>query len=98
MALNLYRRHAQACTAGRPRYSYSGEFEERKKGWKRCTCVIFASGTLRGRFRRRGTENVEWEDAKAAAALWEAAGTWESDGAAIAMAPTSPPPPSPRWL
>jgi hypothetical protein len=98
MALNLYRRHAQACQAGRPRYVCSGEFEERKKGWKRCTCVIFASGTLGGRFRRRGTEKADWEEAKAVASAWEAAGTWESDRPAIAVAPTSTPPPSPSQV
>jgi hypothetical protein len=35
MPLNLYRRHRQDCEAGYPEESRSGEFDERKKGWKR---------------------------------------------------------------
>lgn len=88
MALNLYRRHAQACEAGHPRYFCSGEFEERKKGWKRCGCVIFASGTLSRKFSRRATGKADWDEAKAVVATWEAAGAW--DGPAPA-----PPPPEP---
>jgi hypothetical protein len=48
VAINLYRRHRLDCEAGHPEEFRSGEFEERKKGWKRCACVIFASGTLVG--------------------------------------------------
>ena len=50
MALNLYRRHRRDCKAGHPEELRSGEFDERKKGWKRCSCPIFASGTLQGEF------------------------------------------------
>jgi hypothetical protein len=32
---NLNRRQRQECEAGHPEESRSGEFEERKKGWKR---------------------------------------------------------------
>ena len=28
---------------------HTSEFDERKKGWKRCECPIFASGTLSGK-------------------------------------------------
>jgi integrase len=77
MALSLYRRHRRDCKAGHPEEFHSGEFEERKKGWKRCACPIFASGTLAGRSRRRGTGRWEWDDAKAIAAAWEQAGVWD---------------------
>jgi CheR methyltransferase, all-alpha domain len=46
MPMNLYRRHRQDCEAGRQAEFRSGEFEEHKKGWKRCACHIFASGTI----------------------------------------------------
>ncbi len=87
MPLNLYRRHRQECEAGHPEESRSGEFEERKKGWKRCSCHIFASGTLAGKFKRRYTGRTDWLEAKAGAAKWEAAGNWDKE-----PAPSLPPP------
>jgi choline dehydrogenase-like flavoprotein len=36
MGLSRYRRHRRDCKTGHPEESRSGEFEERKKGWKRC--------------------------------------------------------------
>jgi hypothetical protein len=41
MALNLYRRHRRDCKAGHPEEHLSSEFDERKKGWRRCDCPIF---------------------------------------------------------
>ena len=87
MPLNLYRRHRQECEAGHPEELRSGEFEERKKGWKRCSCHIFASGTLAGKFKRRYTGRTDWLEARRVAAEWEVAGNWDSE-------PT-PPLPSP---
>jgi hypothetical protein len=46
VALNVYRRHRRDCEAGHAEDSTSGEFAERARGWKRCACVIFVSGTL----------------------------------------------------
>ena len=60
--LNLYRRHRQDFEAGRRKLPYRGK-EERKKGWKRCACLIFASGTL-PEFGRRSTFLTDWEQAK----------------------------------
>lgn len=88
MALNFYRRHRQECEAGHPEELRTGEFEERKKGWKRCACVIFASGTLKGKFRRRQTGKSDWEEARAIASQWEQAGSWDSE-------PKTPPTPAP---
>jgi hypothetical protein len=61
MSLNLYRRHRRACKAGREHNSCSGEFEERRKGWKQCDCPIFASGTIQGEFKRKSTEVWKWD-------------------------------------
>ena len=76
MPLNLYRRHRKECEGGHPEESRSGEFEERKKGWKRCACFIFASGTLGGHFKRKYTGKTDWEEAKTVVAAWEGAGSW----------------------
>src|SRR6516225_8156080 len=77
MGLSLYRRHRQQCEAARPLESRSGEFEERKKGWKRCACFIFASGTLGGKFKRKYTGKTEWDEAKSVAAAWELTDSWD---------------------
>jgi integrase len=94
-SLNLYRRHRKDCEAGRAEDSTSGEFTERAKGWKRCGCTIFVSGTLAGRFSRKHTGRTAWDDARAYAAAFEIAGAW--DGKIAAAVPPSggeaPPPP-----
>ena len=88
MALNLYRRHRLECEAGRIEESRSGEFDERRKGWKKCGCLIFASGTLGGRFKRKATGKSDWNEARVLAAAWEAANSW--DGKAAVQAPPEP--------
>ncbi len=75
--LSLYRRHRRDCKAHHPEELRTGEFEERKKGWKRCACPIFASGSLARKFRRQSTGQWEWEPAKAIAAQWEKANSWD---------------------
>ena len=75
--LNLYRRHRLECEAGRPEESRSGEFEERKKSWKKCDCPIFASGTLGRKFKRKTTSQSTWEQARAVTSEWEKAGSWD---------------------
>ncbi len=87
MPLTLYRRHRTGCEASRQAGSFTGEFEESRRGAKRCSCVIHASGTLAGKFKRTQTGYFRWEDARLIAAQWEAAGRW--DGAAQ---PPEPPP------
>jgi integrase len=89
LPLNLYRRHRQECEAGHPEELRSGEFEERKKGWKRCSCHIFASGTLAGKFKRRYTGRTDWLEARVVAAEWEAAGNWDSEPAPPLPSPVS---------
>jgi hypothetical protein len=41
MPLNLYRRHQRGCEAQFPVEEKTGEFEERKRGWKRCGCFFW---------------------------------------------------------
>lgn len=94
MPLNLYRRHQRGCEARFPVESKTGEFEERKRGWKRCGCFIFASGTLSGAFKRRYTGKTNWEEAKAVAVEWEKAGSW--DGKATLQEPLPQQPAQPH--
>jgi integrase len=90
MALNLYRRHRLECEAGHPEDLRSGEWEERRKGWKRCNCVIHISGTLGGKFSRRSTGRSTWDEARAHLAQLEASDSWTGR-----VAPAPPPPPAP---
>lgn len=76
MALNLYRRHHAECAAGRPRWSTTGEFQERNKQWKRCGCPIIAAGSLAKTRRKRTTGRFDWDEARQVADRWEAAGRW----------------------
>ncbi len=85
MALNLYRRHREACEAGRAFDSRSGEFEERKRDWKRCGCLIFASGTLGRKFSRRSLNTDDWAKARELAGEFEKADSWADRPAAPAL-------------
>jgi hypothetical protein len=78
MGLQLYRRHSKACKAKRPEDSTTGKFEEGRRRWKKCSCQIFASGTLGGKFKRQCTEKWEWDKAEAVADGWQKAGSWPS--------------------
>ena len=90
MALNVYRRHRRDCEAGRAEDSTSGEFAERARGWKHCACVIFVSGTLAGRFRRKRTGATTWDEARAYSAAIEAVGNWSGQPVLAATAPDAP--------
>ena len=79
MALVLYRRHRRDCKAGHPEESRTSEYDERKKGWRRCECPIFVSGTLDGRFKRQNSGAWEWEPARSVCAGWEAVGNWSGE-------------------
>src|ERR1051326_9171578 len=73
MPLNLYRRHQGKCEAGHPLDKRTSEFEERKKGSKKCGCYIFPSGALGGKYRRKYTGSTDWAEAEIVAAEWEKA-------------------------
>lgn len=62
MGLQPYRRHRKARKAERPEDSRTGKFEEGRRGWKECSCQIYASGTLGRKFRRQCTGNWEWAE------------------------------------
>jgi hypothetical protein len=64
MALQLCRRHRKKCQAGRPEDSKSGQLEEGRRGWKRCSCLIHVSGAITGKFRRQSTGEWDWEKSK----------------------------------
>jgi hypothetical protein len=76
MALTLYRRHRLECEAGHVEDSRSGEWEERRRGWKRCNCLIHLSGTLDDKFSRKATRVSEWFEARAIADAYEEADSW----------------------
>lgn len=96
MALKLYRRHRKECEAGLPEDARTGEVEERRRGWKKCACLIHASGTLSGRFNRKQTGKTDWGEAKAVAEKWEASQSW--DGTAPSPQRPEPPPQSPAHI
>lgn len=77
MALNLYRRHGSHCLGGRVLHHRTFEPDELRRGWRKCACPIYASGTLSGQFRRKNTESVGWVEAKATVAEWQRAGLWD---------------------
>ena len=48
MALKLYRRNRKECEGGYPEDSRSGEFEEGRRGWKKCSpsiATVYGSST-----------------------------------------------------
>jgi hypothetical protein len=59
MALNLYGRHGSHCPGGRRLHKMTYEADELRRGWRKCSCPIYASGTRGGRFRRRNTAKAK---------------------------------------
>jgi len=91
VALNLYRRHREACEGGHAFDSRSGEFGERKRGWKRCACLIFVSGTLDRKFSRRCTDTADWSEAHRIAHEYEKGRSWTAKPSVFSPAPESAP-------
>src|SRR5579872_485383 len=89
MAVKLYRRHRKECEGGHIEDSRSGEFEEGRRGWKKCACRIHVSGTLGGKFNRKQTGKSDWDEAKALVTSWETADAWDG------KVEGPPPPPIP---
>lgn len=77
MALNVYRRHGSHCSGERALHEMTYEADELRRNWKKCSCPIYASGTLRGQFKRKNTERTAWSDAKPVVAEWERTGSWD---------------------
>src|SRR5437879_1287961 len=83
MALNLYREHNGGCSQKRaPRLHTRKAQESPRYGWKKCDCLIYASGTLADGFMRRNTGCWQWQEAEQTAAAWERAGRWSAPNAA----------------
>ncbi|HWQ52967.1 MAG TPA: tyrosine-type recombinase/integrase [Bryobacteraceae bacterium] len=83
-----YRKQGK-CEGGHPRELRTFETDETRRNHKKCRCPIYAEGTL-GQFRRVSTGKITWPEAKAVAAAWEAAGTWDGHLAAVtASLPTA---------
>lgn len=74
--LSSYRRHRQSCKGDHEHNTRTSEYDERKKGWKRCECPIFISGTLQGSFKRQNSGQWEWEHVRPVIMSYEAAGVW----------------------
>jgi integrase len=98
MALTLYRRHRKECEGGHAEDSRSGEFDEGRRGWKKCGCLIHVSGTLGGQFSRKQNGKANWEEAKAVAAVWESARSWDGRTKIEESAAPSPDPEAPERL
>jgi integrase len=79
MALKLYRRHRKECEGGHPEDVRTGQFEEGRRGWKRCACIIHVAGTLDKNFNRRQTGQTDWERARAVADALQKAGSWDRE-------------------
>jgi len=77
MAFNLYRRHGSHCPGGRALHDRTYEADELRRNWKKCSCPIYASGTLNGQFRRKNTERTVWNEAKAVVEVWQNARSWD---------------------
>ena len=95
--LKLYRRHRKECEGGHPEDTRICEFEKGRRGWKKCRCLVHVSGTLAGKFSRKQSGKTDWDEAKALAAQWEKAGSWDGGGRAdepvsLPIAPASPDP------
>jgi integrase/recombinase XerD len=95
MALNVYRRHGSHCPGGRTLHEMTYEADELRRSWRKCSCPIYASGTLGGKFKRKNTERTVWTDAKSVVEAWEAGRSWEG-GASKASQPPDPPAPEPK--
>jgi integrase len=77
MALTLYRRHRRDCKAGHQEDLHTSEFDERKKGFRRCECPIIISGSLQKKFKRQSSGRWQWDEAKVISDDLEKAGNWE---------------------
>ncbi|MEO8593810.1 MAG: site-specific integrase [Candidatus Solibacter sp.] len=79
--MNLYRRHfrlKKKCVGDHKPDSFSYEYDEMRRGWTPCSCPIYASGRVAGKFGRKNTEQVRWPEAKGVALLWEKAAAWDT--------------------
>jgi len=76
VSLNYHRRHGRNCEGKHPAGTYTSQSEERKKGWARCKCLIYASGSLDRIARRFATKQSDWQKAAELMAPYIAANSW----------------------
>ena len=91
MPLKLYRRHRKECEGHHPEDARSGEFEEGRRGWKKCSCVIHVTGTLGGKFNRKQTGKSTWEEAKELSLEWEKSNAWDIPAVVAVPVPEAAP-------
>jgi len=65
-------------------------FEEGRRGWKKCDCLIHVSGTLGGKFNRKQTGQSDWGESKALVGSWEAVDSWDGHVAAPPLPEPAP--------
>ena len=88
--MKLYRRHSKICVAGRAKDDITLETDERRRGYVKCVCPIHFEGALRSGFKRKGTGQTTWDEARTVAAAWELAGDVAvAPVVALAKVPTS---------
>src|SRR5438067_13617882 len=92
MALNIYRQHGSHCSGGCALHEMTYEADELRRNSKRCSCPIYAFGTLHRQFKRKDTERTAWPEAKAIVSEWESADSWERKGTPNRAEPVSSPP------
>src|SRR5947209_19763963 len=90
VALNYHRRHGLNCVGKHAAGTYSSEPEERKKGWARCRCLIYASGSLNRVARRFATKQADWQAAAQLMAPYIAANSWELPEDSAPVVPIQP--------
>jgi site-specific recombinase XerD len=91
MSITLIRRHGPGCSAGHPQQSATTEAEERRKNARRCTCRIYAGGTLNGIYHKLATKTRDWNRAREVVAPYLEAGRWDITPP-ILPPPVAPPP------
>ena len=95
VVIHLQRRHRPKCEAGHKPDSFTAEVEDRRRAAKKCSCPIFASGTLNGGFQRVSTRARDWDKARAAVEPYLDAGSWTIAPPAEPAPPPEPVPPPP---
>src|SRR4051812_17740861 len=84
MSLNLYRRHERRCAGGHLARSQNTKgIEKPSKGWVKCDCPIYVSGTLKDGFKRKNTGCSDWDRADTVAVIYQGAGSWSEPVAPV---------------
>ena len=86
----LHRRHTSACIEKRPRHERTHEFDEQRRGFRRCRCPIQCEGPVPSLgFVRRSTGATTWAAARAVVESWIGEGAVSRTGQML-QAPAAP--------